>query len=224
MDGTDHLVRSDNTSLLPQHVKHALDHMRGNMAGRITLAGLASTCAVPERTLLKQFERFLGHSPLAWLRRLRLNAARSEPVDPESKDTIADIALRCGFAHLGRFATDYRRRFGETPSATRQRVRARAVSGAAVESRASCSGRRFRVTVWLGHGAREAVTADPAVAHRDAAESLEARDLTERLAATLSRMRVASVAWPIHRAARDERTAATQCRQPILPVGPADTA
>ena len=37
--------------------------------------------------------------------------------------------MRCGFSHLGRFAAEYRRLFGETPSATRQRISASANSG-----------------------------------------------------------------------------------------------
>jgi AraC-like DNA-binding protein len=35
---------------------------------------------------------------------------------------VSDIAARYGFFHLGHFAEGYRRRFGETPSETRQRL------------------------------------------------------------------------------------------------------
>ena len=109
--------------LLPQHVKRALVYMRSNVAEKITLPGLAATCAAPERTLLKQFKRFVGLSPLAYLRRLRLNLARSELSQADCETAISEIAISCGFTHLGRFATEYRRAFGESPSATRQRVR-----------------------------------------------------------------------------------------------------
>jgi transcriptional regulator GlxA family with amidase domain len=34
--------------------------MRANMAERITLEGMASTCAISERTLLRQFRHFVG--------------------------------------------------------------------------------------------------------------------------------------------------------------------
>ena len=61
---------------LPHRVRHALAYMRGNIAEKVTLAGLAIACATPERTLLKQFRKFVGLSPLAYLLRLRLNAAR----------------------------------------------------------------------------------------------------------------------------------------------------
>ena len=126
MDGIERteLIEPDSRRPLPQHVKRALAYMRANMAERITLAGLASACAMPERTLLRQFQRFVGVPPLGYLRRLRLNVAKSELASAHNDDAISDIAIRCGFSHLGRFATEYRRLFGETPSATRQRVRA----------------------------------------------------------------------------------------------------
>ena len=62
--------------LLPQHVKRALVYMRSNVAEKITLPRLAATCAVPERTLMKQFKRFVWLSPLAYLRRLRRHKLR----------------------------------------------------------------------------------------------------------------------------------------------------
>ena len=36
---------------------------------------------------------------------------------------LTDLALRWGFSHLGRFAQDYRRAFGEPPSRTLRPVR-----------------------------------------------------------------------------------------------------
>src|SRR5580698_2908417 len=124
MDGIERIrnVAPDRRRPLPQHVKHAMDYMRGNLGEKITLSTLASACSVPERTLLRQFERFAGNSPLAYLRRLRLNSARSELLRTDCRDKISDIAIRCGFSHLGWFAGDYHQLFRESPSATRQRV------------------------------------------------------------------------------------------------------
>ena len=99
MDGIERAVRvqPDNHRLLPQHVKRALAYMNANIAERVTLAGLASACAVPERTLLRQFQRFIGLPPLTYLRRLRLNAVRNELATAQSNDDISDVAVRCGF-------------------------------------------------------------------------------------------------------------------------------
>ena len=110
--------------VLPNRVKYALAYMRANIGEKVTLTGLATACAVPERTLLNQFRKFVGLSPLAYLLHLRLNAARDELLNTADGETIAAIASRWGFTHLGRFATAYRSAFRESPSATRRRVRA----------------------------------------------------------------------------------------------------
>jgi AraC-like DNA-binding protein len=59
---------------------------------------------------------------------VRLNHVRRRLLSPEWKSrTISRIALDCGFWHLSQFAADYRRMFGETPSATRA-ARSREIS------------------------------------------------------------------------------------------------
>ena len=62
---------------LPQHVKRALDYLRANLAEKVTLADLATACGISQRALLTQFKHFLGVSPIAHLRHMRL--ARHAP-------------------------------------------------------------------------------------------------------------------------------------------------
>jgi AraC-like DNA-binding protein len=65
---------------------------------------------------------------MAYLRTVRMHASREELRRNECERSIAEVALGCGFTHLGRFSVDYRHSFGETPSQTRnrrRRVRAR---------------------------------------------------------------------------------------------------
>lgn len=103
---------------LPQHATRALAHMRRHMQDSITLTELAAASGISERALLRQFERFLGVSPMAHLKRMRLNAAHSALQQSDPGTTISDIAGRCGFTHLGRFATEYHKAFGQLPSVT----------------------------------------------------------------------------------------------------------
>ncbi|WP_080418328.1 helix-turn-helix domain-containing protein [Burkholderia ubonensis] len=50
----------------------------------------------------------------------RASAAREMALhDPDETASITEIATRWGFAHLGQFATDYRKAFNERPSDTR---------------------------------------------------------------------------------------------------------
>src|SRR5262245_9808854 len=100
------------SGVLPYHMKRALAYMRVHMQDRITLEDLAVTCGISQRALLKQFERFLGVSPIAHLMRMRLNAARTALQRSDGAVAISEIAAQYGFTHLGRFPTEYRKAFG----------------------------------------------------------------------------------------------------------------
>jgi TolB-like protein len=54
---------------------------------------------------------------------VRLDLARRELLRAQPVASVTDIAERCRFNHLGRFAAAYRERYGEVPSATLQRRR-----------------------------------------------------------------------------------------------------
>ena len=75
-----------------------------------------------ERTLHEAFRRRLGTSPAAYVRGLRLQAAREALLAADAATTtVARVALEHGFAHPGRFAIAYRERFGEPPGTTLRR-------------------------------------------------------------------------------------------------------
>jgi AraC-like DNA-binding protein/TolB-like protein len=190
MDGSGRIEPnlSLDQTVLPSLVKRALAYMRGNLAEKITLSDVMQACATSERTLLKQFKKCVGLSPLVYLRRYRLNAARHELLTEGSDEAIADIAIRCGYPHLGRFAGEYRRLFGESPSATRERVRPQTADRAPVGKNAAYC-RSSVAAVWRE---RPSLVILP-LRTETLQESLQARDLTEQLAATLAHVRVASV-------------------------------
>lgn len=52
------------------------------------------------------------------LRDALLVGARRELKSRAGTDTVQDVAARWGFWHMGAFASDYRRQFGERPSDT----------------------------------------------------------------------------------------------------------
>jgi len=117
-DSDRYVSRSPTRVAVPRDVRLALAYMRRALAHPLRVAELARFCDVPERTLQRHFVAFLGRPPLAHFRRLRLAAAREALLSPSDGASITDIATRFGFTHLGRFAAEYRRLFGETPSAT----------------------------------------------------------------------------------------------------------
>lgn len=77
----------------------------------------AAECSV--RSLQATFAEQCATSPIEYVRRLRLELARNRLLDQTCDDPIASIATDFGFASASRFAVEYRRRYGETPSQTR---------------------------------------------------------------------------------------------------------
>ena len=108
---------------IPHDLKKAVDLIRGDLGRKISVAELVAHCGVPERTLRKHFHTFMGVSPLEFWRRLRLAAVREELLKGADGSSVTDAAARFGFTHFGRFSQQYRRCFGETPSATLRRSR-----------------------------------------------------------------------------------------------------
>ncbi len=190
---------------LPHRIRHALAYMRANIGEKVTLTGVATACGMPERTLLNQFRKFVGLSPLAYLLHLRLNAARDELLNTDGGASIADIASRCGFTHLGRFATAYRSAFQEAPSATRQRVRAPLRRDLQARERHDVSELPRRIGV--PHEKPSLIVLP--LSTETLKESQEARHLTEQLAVALSRMRVSAVSL-----AHPSRTFTTHAPRP----------
>lgn len=110
-------------SIAPRQVRLAIDFMRANLDKPLTIAEIAKASRTTVRTLQGGFRNFKGSNPLAYLRRLRLEAIRAELTDSENRQMVAEIALRWGFAHPGRFSSEYRQAFGELPSETVRRIR-----------------------------------------------------------------------------------------------------
>src|SRR5262249_42354137 len=120
---TDALARLGRP-VTPRDVKRAIDYIEANLDSEIGLPEIVAACAVPGRTLVKHFRDFKGTSPMRYLRNARYQRVRDALSRAEPGESIGDIAARWGFSHMGRFAVEYRRRFGESPSETLHRRRA----------------------------------------------------------------------------------------------------
>ncbi|WP_411879232.1 helix-turn-helix domain-containing protein [Polaromonas sp. YR568] len=78
-----------------------------------TVLALCGQLGVSRRTLQNGFQTALGISPLAYLRAVRLNAARQAL---KTATSVTAAATDLGFWHFGHFAHDYQQMFGELPS------------------------------------------------------------------------------------------------------------
>ncbi len=116
--------RADPPTALPRDVARVVEWARAHAREPVRLEALAAIARVPPRTLESHFRRFLGVTPLEWVRRERMSQARGALLASNGTASISEVALRSGFTQLGRFAAQYRGRFGELPSETLRRIRA----------------------------------------------------------------------------------------------------
>jgi len=84
----------------------------------ITVPLLCEKLFVSRRTLQYCFEGVLGISPIAYLRTVRLNGARRHLREGMSDKSVGEIAGAWGFGNFSQFSCDYKKLFGETPSAS----------------------------------------------------------------------------------------------------------
>ena len=99
----------------------ALEFIEARAAEAPRIADVCRAAGASERTLRYAFAERFDLSPKAYLQAMRLNGVRRELLKDEPGASVSDAANRWGFWHMGQFAADYRRLFGELPSQTRAR-------------------------------------------------------------------------------------------------------
>ncbi len=104
-------------------VRLAEEIMRARSSDPLSIAALAARIGVSTRSLQLAFSQYRGVGPRQILEEIRLDAAHARLLSAAPNDNVTRIALDCGVTHLGRFATRYRARFGESPLATLRRSR-----------------------------------------------------------------------------------------------------
>ncbi|WP_250002082.1 AraC family transcriptional regulator [Actinoplanes sp. M2I2] len=103
----------------PRAIRRVVDAIQNEPERPFTVTDLARAANMSVRSLQEGFRRHLGLAPMTYLQQVRLDRAQEalRRADP-ARVTVAAVAHRWGFAHLGRFASSYRSRFGESPSET----------------------------------------------------------------------------------------------------------
>jgi len=117
------LTGSPRKTVAPGIVKQAEAYLEAHAAEPVTVRDIVAQCEASQRALFAAFRRFRGYTPMQFLTACRLKTARESLLDPDPLTTVTSVAHACGFTNAGRFAGAYRRRFGESPSATLRRAR-----------------------------------------------------------------------------------------------------
>lgn len=95
------------------------DYIHANSSEPVTLLDLSRVSGMTSRSLVNAFEAATGFAPVDYLKRVRLSGVRRALLLADEKvATITEVATSWGFWHLGHFARNYRKMFGETPSQT----------------------------------------------------------------------------------------------------------
>jgi len=102
----------------PPAVRRAIAYLEDAAAEDVRISDVAAAARLSTRALQDAFRRYLDTTPMSYLKSIRLARAHADlrRASVEGGTTVAEVAYRWGFGNLGRFAADYRREFGRSPS------------------------------------------------------------------------------------------------------------
>jgi AraC-like DNA-binding protein len=110
-------LQADPSPVRRTRIHEVLDLVEDDPSADLTITELAFRASMSVRALQAGFQEVVGQSPTAYVRGVRLDRAHYDLLrGPES--SVTEIAMRWGFYHQGRFAQQYRERFGVLPSET----------------------------------------------------------------------------------------------------------
>jgi len=107
----------------PYNVRRAEAYMQAHADENISLDRLAEVAGCSVRSLQMAFRQSRGTTPGKMLRQIRLERAHQYLLAAGGSETVGSIALRHGFTNQGRFAREYRARFGIRPLETLRQPR-----------------------------------------------------------------------------------------------------
>jgi len=99
-------------------VRRGLDCIDASEREPLSVVDLCRAAGVSRRTLEYAFQERFGLSPKAYLLARRLGGVRAELKQGRGELSVTRVANLWGFDHLSRFASFYKRQFGELPSET----------------------------------------------------------------------------------------------------------
>jgi AraC-like DNA-binding protein len=114
-------IRARSSPVAPRHIRKAIQFIEANLHEQISFSAMLEAAGVSARAFYAGFNRFVGMPPQTYIKNLRLDRAQEELAACDGRSTVAEIAMRWHFNHLGRFSSEYRKKFGESPRDTLRR-------------------------------------------------------------------------------------------------------
>jgi len=118
-DGSLTMLPSDPT--LPASLREALQQMEARIDDPVTAIQLADAVKLSRRQLERLFQKYLNTSPAKYYLELRLT--RAHQLLRQSKASILNIAIACGFSSSTHFSHCFRGHYGISPSVVRNQCR-----------------------------------------------------------------------------------------------------
>jgi transcriptional regulator GlxA family with amidase domain len=100
-------------------IRKAEDWLHNHFPDEIDLDRLASDLSLTPRTFLRRFKSATGETPLAYLQRIRTDAAKR--MLEEDRLTIQEVGLAVGYEDVAFFRDLFKRHVGLAPAAYRER-------------------------------------------------------------------------------------------------------
>lgn len=108
-----------------EKILKAQDHMEKNFADAISLEELASDLGISSRHFKRRFKSATGDSPLAYLQRVRIEAAKNRL--ESTGEPVTQITWQVGYEDSNSFRRLFKKYTGLSPRAYRERFTRRAV-------------------------------------------------------------------------------------------------
>jgi AraC-like DNA-binding protein len=102
-----------------RHLLRAKDLADAGYAEQLGVEDMARTAGLSRAHFIREFRRAFGDSPHAYLLTRRLE--RAAVLLRSTDRSIADVCLSVGLTSLGSFTTSFKRMFGVSPAAYRER-------------------------------------------------------------------------------------------------------
>ena len=112
-------VRTGAISKRRHGLERIYEYLRTVDPASLSVLQLCKVAEVSRRTLEYSFREELDITPQGFIKLMRLHAARRDLLTSHNgESSVAEIAHSLGIYEQGRFATDYKKLFGELPSQT----------------------------------------------------------------------------------------------------------
>ena len=113
--------KTDSLAARGRATRRALEYIEGSNTAALSIVELCKHAGVSAPTLYRGFEERFGTGPKRFILIHCLSGVRKELLTACANLSVSDIANHWGFWHMGQFAAEYRKCFGELPSQTRCR-------------------------------------------------------------------------------------------------------